>query len=51
MCGIKHKEFPQLAAPPDERWDPNCDISEPNDNIIDYLDLDVFGKAWTQWGI
>jgi len=26
----------------DLNWDPACDISEPNDNFIDGLDLDVF---------
>ena len=27
-------------------WDPACDISEPNDNIIDGSDLEVFGGNW-----
>jgi len=26
----------------DGNWDPNCDISDPNDNIIDERDLRVF---------
>jgi len=27
-------------------WDPNCDISEPNDNVIDERDLAVFCENW-----
>ena len=27
-------------------WDPNCDISEPNDNVIDERDLAVFCESW-----
>ena len=27
-------------------WDPNCDISEPNDNIINELDVKVFTQNW-----
>ncbi len=30
----------------DPNWDPNCDISEPNDNVIDELDLQMFGDNW-----
>jgi len=30
------------SEPSDGNWDPNCDISEPNDNSIDELDLRVF---------
>jgi hypothetical protein len=30
------------AGPNDGNWDPNCDISDPNDNIIDERDLGVF---------
>lgn len=31
-------------------WDPNYDISEPNDNVIDYRDLEVLLKQWIRWG-
>jgi len=27
-------------------WNPICDISEPNDNVINESDLDVFTKNW-----
>ncbi len=30
----------------DLNWDPNCDISEPNDNVIDERDLAVFCENW-----
>ncbi len=30
----------------DENWNQACDISEPNDDVIDYNDLDVFSKNW-----
>ncbi|UCF44364.1 MAG: hypothetical protein JSV99_05480 [Planctomycetota bacterium] len=30
------------SGPGDGNWDPNCDISEPNDNLIDERDLRVF---------
>ena len=29
-------------------WDPACDISEPNDNVIDGLDLGVFVGNWLE---
>jgi len=29
-------------------WDPACDISEPNDNVIDGLDLAVFVGNWLE---
>ncbi|MHC4158933.1 MAG: hypothetical protein ACYSSO_07620 [Planctomycetota bacterium] len=29
-------------------WDPNCDISEPNDNIINERDLEVFCGNWLE---
>jgi hypothetical protein len=34
------------AGPNDGDWDPNCDISEPNDNFIDEWDLKVFGENY-----
>ena len=44
-------DFAVLAAawgskPGDYNWDPNCDISEPQDELIDELDLEVFAKWW-----
>ena len=35
-----------LSEPNYPNWDPNCDISEPNDNIIDEQDLSVFVENW-----
>ena len=32
----------------DLNWDPACDISEPNDNCIDALDLDIFVNNWLE---
>jgi len=34
------------TTPPDPNWDPNCDISNPNDLSIDINDLDVFVGNW-----
>jgi hypothetical protein len=31
---------------PTGNWDPECDISEPADGIIDEFDLDVFIDNW-----
>lgn len=44
-------DFAVLAAawesmPGDYNWDPNCDISEPADEVIDELDLEVFARWW-----
>jgi len=35
-----------LTEPNDPNWDPGYDISEPNDNLIDALDLAVFSQSW-----
>ncbi|MHC4259292.1 MAG: metallophosphoesterase family protein [Planctomycetota bacterium] len=48
---INMKDFAVLAAawrtkPADINWNPACDISHPNDDIIDELDLDVFTDRW-----
>ena len=32
----------------DGNWNPVCDISDPNDNIIDNLDFDVFSDNWLE---
>ena len=45
--GVSLVDFSYIAAAwysedGDGNWDPNCDISEPNDSIIDERDLRVF---------
>ena len=35
-----------MSTPLDINWNPVCDISDPNDDIIDGLDLDVFSGNW-----
>ena len=35
-----------LSSPGQIHWDPNCDISEPNDSIIDERDMAVFCENW-----
>ncbi|GAG39053.1 unnamed protein product, partial [marine sediment metagenome] len=30
----------------DDNWNRHCDISEPNDNVIDEYDLAIFAKDW-----
>jgi hypothetical protein len=30
----------------DSNWNPVCDISEPNDNVIDELDLTKMAETW-----
>ncbi len=49
--GVNLIDFSVLGAawysePNDYNWDPNCDISIPNDNIIDERDLVVFTSNW-----
>lgn len=49
--GVTMFDFSILAAawfssPSDSHWNPICDISDPNDNLIDELDLDVFTDNW-----
>jgi uncharacterized membrane protein len=34
------------STPVDDYWNPLCDISEPNDGVIDELDLKVFTENW-----
>ena len=50
-CDVDLYDFAVLGAAwlsraGDENWCPGCDISEPNDNIINMLDLDVFTEDW-----
>jgi hypothetical protein len=35
-----------LSQPRDDNWNPACNIFEPNDNIINFLDFAVFAKSW-----
>ena len=35
-----------LSSPGQTHWNPECDISDPNDNIINMLDLDVLTNNW-----
>ncbi|MHC4159952.1 MAG: GLUG motif-containing protein [Planctomycetota bacterium] len=37
-----------MSEPNDYNWDPNCDISEPNDNVIDESDVMVFTDNWLE---
>ena len=51
--GVTMVDFSVLGAawysdPNDYSWDPNCDISEPNDSFIDEKDLRVFSESWLE---
>ncbi|MGD0785888.1 MAG: hypothetical protein ABR969_08745 [Sedimentisphaerales bacterium] len=35
-----------LSQPGDFNWNPDCDISEPKDNIINFSDFAVFAQSW-----
>ncbi len=35
-----------LTTPGEPNWNPVCDISDPNDDVIDGLDLAVFANDW-----
>ena len=35
-----------MSLPGQPGWNPACDISDPNDNIIDWKDLAVFTQDW-----
>jgi hypothetical protein len=37
-----------MSEPNDDNWDAACDISEPNDGIIDGRDLGVLGGNWLE---
>ncbi len=50
-CDVDFYDFAVLAlawlSNPDQAyWNPDCDISDPNDSIIDMLDLEVFVSKW-----
>jgi hypothetical protein len=49
--GVNLADFAILASawrsnPGDENWNPICDISDPNDNVIDERDLAILTKYW-----
>ena len=35
-----------LSSSGDDNWNPDCDISEPNDNVIDAKDLEILTNNW-----
>ena len=39
-----------LSTSGEINWNPACDISDPNDNVIDELDLAVFCENWLAGG-
>jgi glucose/arabinose dehydrogenase len=50
-CDIDLQDFAMFASawltkPGDAKWNPDYDISNPNDGIIDMLDIDVFFDNW-----
>ena len=50
-CDVDLDDFSVLASawlsvPNDDSWNGRCDISDPNDSIINGLDLEVFSQNW-----
>jgi hypothetical protein len=50
-CDVDIEDFSTLAFawlsdPNDGNWNGRCDISDPNDSVIDGLDLEVFSQNW-----
>ena len=50
-CDVDFRDFAILALAwmtesGDAQWNPDCDISDPKDNVIDWLDLNVFTDNW-----
>ncbi|MHC4216466.1 MAG: hypothetical protein ACYSWP_24205, partial [Planctomycetota bacterium] len=50
-CGVNFYDFAFLAmawecGKGDPGWNPVCDISDPNDDVIDGKDLSVFCDNW-----
>jgi len=37
-----------LSSSGDGNWNPACDISDPNDSVIDELDLEVLSENWLE---
>ncbi len=46
MGDFSYFAYSWLSEPNDYNWDPNCDISEPNDGVIDERDLEAFVDNW-----
>jgi hypothetical protein len=54
-CHVDFQDFAILASawlssPNYNNWNPACDISEPNDNVIDESDLSIFCNNWLNGG-
>jgi hypothetical protein len=50
-CDVDFIDFVVLglawgSEPGDGNWNATCNISEPNDHVIDELDLEIFVKNW-----
>lgn len=50
-CDVDFYDFAVFASawrssPGSGNWNPACDISDPNDNVVDERDLDVFTENW-----
>jgi formylglycine-generating enzyme required for sulfatase activity len=56
-CKVNFRDFAILSAAwlsndtPTANWNQECDISDPNDGVIDKLDIDVFAAEWLTEGI
>jgi len=37
------------SRPADMRWNPDCDISIPADDLVDSLDLGLFAEQWLEF--
>ena len=46
MCDFAILALAWRSSPGDYNWNPVCDISDPNDSVIDELDLALFTKYW-----
>ena len=38
-----------LSKAGDDNWDPDCNISQPTDNVINFLDFSVFADTFFMW--
>ena len=43
--------FAWLSSSGDDNWNPLCDISDPNDEVIDALDFVVLAQHWLDYYI
>ncbi len=37
-----------LTAPTDQNWNPDCDLADPANNLIDFADFAVLAAQWTE---